>query len=131
MSFETYEYVRPEMESFSQAFNQLLDQFEAATSVKEQHQLFKEINEMRTEFNSMYNICHIRHTINTRDEFYEAENNFFDQQLPHFEALNNRFYKALLASTHRADLEKRWGKQLFVLAELNLKTFEPVILKDM
>ncbi len=131
MPFETYEYTRPEMEPFQSRFNELLDQFEAASSFKEQSKLFNQINEMRTEFTSMYNLCHIRHTIDTTDQFYEEENNFFDKHFPYFEALVNRFYKAMINSPFRQQLEERWGSQVFVLAELSLKTFQPEILEDM
>lgn len=131
MKFENFTYTRPEMEAFTQRFEDLLTQFEGASSAAEQNDVFQEINEMRTHFLSMYNVCYIRHTINTKDEFYESENNFFDEQMPNFEALNTRFYRALLDSRFRADLEEKWGSQLFVIAELSLKTFEPVILKDL
>ena len=131
MKFHDFEYVRPEMEPFSEKFNHLLEQFSAASSAEEQLKLFDPINAMRNEFFSMLNICYIRHTINIKDTFYEDEQNFFDQQTPNFEALNNRFYQLLVDSPYRQELEKRLGKQLFVIAELNLKTFKPIILEDL
>ena len=79
----------------------------------------------------MYNICHVRHTINTKDTFFEAENNFFDDNNPAVEALTNKFYALLLNSRFRKELEKKWGNQLFVIAELSLKTFKPSILEDL
>ena len=131
MKFNNFQYVRPEMEPFSEKFEKLLGQFEAATTLEEQLALFQPINLMRNEFFSMLNICYIRHTINIKDDFYEEEQNFFDQQTPNFEALNNKFYRLIVESPFRAALEKQFGKQLFVIAELNLKTFQPSILEDL
>lgn len=131
MKFHDFEYVRPEMEPFSEKFNQLLEQFRTASSAEEQLKLFDPINVMRNEFFSMLNICYIRHTVNIKDTFYEEEQNFFDQQTPNFEALNNQFYQLLVDSPYRPELEKQLGKQLFVIAELNLKTFKPIILEDL
>lgn len=131
MKFEDFTYVRPEMDDFTSRFEVLLDQFENASSFSAQNEAFSEINKMRTHFFSMHNICYIRHTIDTKDEFYEKENNFFDEQMPNFEALNTRFYRSLLESTFRKELEKKWGNQLFVIAELSLKTFRPAILEDL
>ncbi|MEM8909595.1 MAG: M3 family oligoendopeptidase, partial [Bacteroidota bacterium] len=74
---------------------------------------------------------HIRHTINTRDDFYEKENAFFDTHNPSFAALVNEFYQLLLDSTFREALEEKWGSQLFTIAELSLKTFRPSILEDL
>ena len=50
---------------------------------------------------------------------------------PTVEALTNRYYRSLLDSKFRPALEKKWGNQLFVIAELSLKTFQPTILEDL
>ncbi len=131
MSFESYIYQRPDIETFRTQFQSLLTQFADANSFAEQNQAFEQVNNMRTEFLSMYNICHIRHTNDTRDAFYEEENNFFDQNMPVYQSLNTEFYKKLLDSRFRQQLEEKWGKQLFVIAELSLKTFKPEILEDL
>lgn len=129
--FEELTYQRPDMEQFSRDFNAMLDRFEQADSLEEQSNLLNEINQLRLTFSSMYNLCHIRHTVDTRDAQYEAENTFFDENNPGFEALNNRFYELLLASPFRKELEAKWGDQLFVLAELSIKTFKPEILENL
>ena len=131
MKFHQFDYQRPEMAALTQQFNSLLEQFESATSAERQNQLLDEINTLRQEFMSMYNICHIRHTIDTRDPFYEEENNFFDRTNPDFSALVNKYYRILLDSPYKQELEALRGNQLFVIAELSLKTFEPVILDDL
>lgn len=131
MKFEDFKYTRPVIEQIEQEFNICLDQFEKATTPEEQNTLIDEINKIRQAYSSMYNICHIRHTIDTKDKFYEAENNFFDQNNPSISALTTRYYKLLLASSFKSELEKQWGKQLFIIAELSIKTFQPSILEDM
>ena len=88
MKFKDFEYVRPQMDVFTKTFQNLLEEFDQAKTFAEQDALFGRINEMRTEFSSMHNICHIRHTIDTKDEFYEEENNFYDKNIPNFQALN-------------------------------------------
>ncbi len=131
MKFEQFDYQRPAMTELTQRFNDLLATFKAAGSAEEQNQLLDEINDLRQEFLSMYNICHIRHTIDTRDAFYEQENEFFDRSNPDFGALVNDYYRVLLQSPFREKLAEWRGNQLFVIAELSLKTFEPVILEDL
>ncbi len=131
MKFKEFNYQRPEMSQFSERFDQLLDKFEKAPDFEQQDELLVAINNLRQEFMSMFNICQVRHTINTKDSFYEAENEFFDQNSPSYEAMTNRFYRALLVSKYRGLLEAKHGKQLFVIAELSMKTFEPIILNDL
>jgi M3 family oligoendopeptidase len=131
MNFDDFEYIRPEIEFLSIRFNDLVEQFEEAKSKKDQGRLMDEIGELRTEFDSMYNICSIRHTVNTKDEFYEKENEYFDQNSPKYQELVTKYYKALLKSPYRKELEAEKGTLLFSVADLSTKTFEPSILEDL
>jgi len=131
MKFDNFQYQRPVMKSFEEQYNAYLKDFESATTFEEKDELFDKNNALRQKYSTMYNICHVRHTINTKDKFFEEENNFFDDNNPAVEALTNRFYGLLLSSRFRIDLEKKWGNQLFVIAELSLKTFKPTILEDL
>ena len=131
MTFEYFPYTRPDMADVSQRFEKQLVRFQSAESPAVQSRTLSRLNSVREEFWTMYNLCYVRHTSDTADEFYEKENDYFDENLPAFEELNNRFYKALLASPFREVLEQKFGKQLFTLAELSLKTFKPAILEDL
>lgn len=131
MTFESFPYARPDMPVLTQHFEQHLAGFQNAPDAVAQSRQLTLLNEVRDEFSTMYNLCHIRHTSNTKDPFYEQENNYFDEQLPSFEALNNRFFRALLTSPFRDALQQKFGSQLFTLAELSLKTFQPSILEDL
>ena len=131
MKFSDYAYQRPDLQSFKSSFQEVLNQFINAPNVEQQAKLLQELNALRVDFDSMASICSIRHSINTNDKFYETENQFFDEHYPETAELINDYYRALLKSTFRKDLETIFGNQLFVLAELSLKTFEPEILQDL
>jgi len=131
MKFQDFPYQRPELDTFVKEFERLLTAFENAYSFETQSDFFEKINVMREDFSSMNNLCRIRHSIDTRDEFYEKENSFFDENSPKFQSLVNRFYRLILDSKFRSELEKKWGSQLFVIADLSLKTFQPTILEDL
>ena len=131
MTFESFPYARPDMAVLTQDFEQLLTTFQNAPSAADQGQSLTLLNDVREEFSTMFNLCHIRHTANMADKFYEEENDYFDQQTPAFEALNTRFFRALLSSPFREALEQKFGNQLFRLAELSVKAFQPSILEDM
>lgn len=131
MTFESFPYNRPDMAELSQNFEKQLVRFQSAQTPAAQSRSLNSLNRVREEFWAMYNLCYVRHTSNTSDPFYEKENEYFDEQLPTFEALNNRFFQALLSSPFRDALEQKFGRQLFTLAELSLKTFKPSILEDL
>jgi len=131
MKFNDYNYQRPDLQSFKSNFQEGLDKFINASNAEFQANLIQELNALRVEFDSMATICSIRHSIDTNDKFYDSENQFFDEHYPETAELINDYYRALLKSPFRNDLEEKFGKQVFVLAELSLKTFEPEILQDM
>ncbi|MEO2077311.1 MAG: M3 family oligoendopeptidase [Bacillus sp. (in: firmicutes)] len=127
MSFENYTYVRPNLEEVSAKFDTLLKRFNSASSVEEQSGVMHEINAVRNDLGTMFNLCYIRHSIDTNDEFYKQEQDFMDEIQPEIEGLATKYYQALVESPFRPELERKWGKQLFSLAEGQLKTFKPEI----
>jgi len=131
MKFENYPYSRPNMEAFGAAFRTRLDAFAQAETLESATAAFEAINAARVDVSSMLAIARIRHTIDTTDPFYKAEQEFIDEQSPVYQGLVTDFYKALIASPFRARLEERWGRQLFDTAELALKTFDPSIVEDL
>ncbi|GAA0324520.1 M3 family oligoendopeptidase [Bacillus carboniphilus] len=128
MQFQDYEYKRIDVDSFKNEFHQALEQFKNSSSLEQVDLALKEIIRLRNYAETMANLCYIRHSINTEDEFYKAEQDFMDEAGPELQGLQSSFYEVLVASPFRAQLEEKWGKQLFALAELQLKTFKPEII---
>ena len=131
MSFTEYTYRRPSIKRFSNSFEKHVSAFTNAETPEQAALAFKKINRLRRTFLTAYNLGHIRHTIDTSDVFYDGENTFFDENAPAVEALESNFYRKLIAHRFRPELEKVFGQQLFIIAELKIKTFEPVILTNM
>lgn len=131
MKFKDFPYSRPDLEKLKGEFKTLLEQFKGAESFHEQDRLLMAINSLRGKFDSMSQIASIRQTIDTNDTYYEREQEFFDENLPIYQGLISEFYQVLLDSSFRRELEQKWGKQLFRIAELTLKTFKPEIIEDL
>ncbi|MCB0635076.1 MAG: M3 family oligoendopeptidase [Lewinella sp.] len=129
--FPQFAYERPALESLRTDFETALAAFTAAGSAAGQIKALEQIYALRNQYQTMYNIGHIRHTADTRDDFYEQENNFFDEAGPQFDELKSHFYRALLDSPFRAELQAHLGDQLFDIAELSLKVFSPEIISDL
>ena len=131
VKFKDYKYERPDLAKISDEFNSLLEKFSEAESYEEQNSILKEINRLRNYVDTMGNLVFIRHSIDTEDEFYAKENDFIDENKPKFENLVSKFYKELINSKFRDELEQVWGKQVFTLAELQLQVFSEEIIEDL
>lgn len=129
--FSEFTYTRPDISLLAKQFGELTGHFREAASAGEQQRLMSDINQLRKLFYSLSAIVYIRHTINTEDEFYDQEKEFFDENLPLFEGWNSDFYSALVSSPFRTELEQACGRQLFRLAEMWLKTFKQEIIEDL
>ncbi|WP_426348018.1 M3 family oligoendopeptidase [Alloiococcus sp. CFN-8] len=131
MKFSEYKYERIDFKAVEESFNKLIKEFNEAGSFEEQNNVMKEINKLRNKVETMAVLVQIRHTIDTTDKFYEEENDYIDEIMPLYSGLTTEYYKAIIGSKFREELEKAWGKQLFKLAELAIKTFKPEIIEDL
>jgi M3 family oligoendopeptidase len=131
MKFNDFEYKRPDMQDMTSRFEKLLNEFESSVSFEKQNEVMIRINELRSEFSTMSTLASIRHSVNTLDPLYEAEQIFFDENSPVIESYITRYYSAIIKSKFRKELEEKWGRQLFAFAETMIKTFRPEILEDL
>lgn len=129
--FNEYEYIRPNIKKLEKKFIDYLEKFKKAESVDIQNEMMKNINNLRKNFETMENLVLIRHTINLNDEYYEKEKEFMDENSPVYTGLVSKYYKALLNSQFKNELEDQWGEQIFKIAELKIKTFSEDIIEDL
>lgn len=121
--FSTLEYKRPDLE----ARRTQLAQWKAAVQHAEDYAalraLMLEIDRETCELFTQYSIAHIRHTLDTRDEFYEAEIQYLQDTLPTLSGAEVALSEAIASSPFRPDIEQEFGKQYFVSMDLQKKLF--------
>jgi M3 family oligoendopeptidase len=131
MKFSEYQYERPDLTIIEPQFKQLLQSFNTAESFEDQERAMEAINKLRTEIDTQGSIAFIRHSIDTNDAFYKAEQDYMDEMSPIVQEYITDYYRALVNSKFRMEMENKLGNQLFKLAELKLKTFSPEIIEDL
>jgi len=131
MKFSEFRYERPDLHAFEEKFAGLLAAFDAAATADAQIAVMSAINELRSEVETLFQLVEVRHSIDTNDAFYKAEQDYVDETKPLIEKQITDYYRALTGSKFRKELEAKWGSQLFKLAELSLKTFSPEIIEDL
>lgn len=130
MKFSEYRYERPDAEQFKLEFTNLLKGLETG-NLEEQKAAVAAMNELRSTFDTMQTLVSVRHSINTEDEFYKAEQDYMDEIGPVVQEYITDYYRALVNSRYRAEFEQEWGTQLLSLAEISLRTFSPEIIGDL
>lgn len=131
MKFKDFAYERPDAEKIKKDIKALAEKFENAGSYQEQTEITQEYNKIRNLLDTMATLVQIRHTIDVNDKFYEEEQDYFDEKSPEFTELTTDFTKKMLNSKFRPELENFFGKHLFNMYELDVKTFSPEIIDDL
>lgn len=127
MKFKDMPYIRPNMEKVKKTFKETKEKIENANSATEQIKIIEEFANFRKDLYTTMSIAGVRHSIDTEDEFYEAENNFIDENEPVIETLNTEVSRVICNSKFRAELEEKFGKHYFNLLECKLVLNEKAI----
>ena len=131
MKFKDMPYARPDLAALKAQYAALTERFKAAADYAEAKAVFLEQEALSKRTQTQAELCSIRHSIDTRDEFYDAEEQFWNTAGPELEEYGQAWTAAMLASPFRADFAKEYGDLMFVNAELALKTFSPEIIPEL
>lgn len=128
MIFKDFRYCRPNIEEIKKDVLTLIDNMKIAKTKEEQSVAIEKINKIRSTFSTMANLVYIRASINTNDEFYQKERDYMDEIEPEMDEIITEYYKVLVKSPFREQLETEWGSQLFALADNQIKSFSPKVM---
>lgn len=127
MKFKDMPYERPNIDKVIGYIKATKENLENSSSAEEQINLIKDFTDFRKDFDTTTSIAHVRHTMNTLDEFYAKENEFFDENLPIVETNLVEVSKAIYNSKFKKELEEEFGTHYFKLLECNLVLNENAI----
>ncbi len=131
MKFSEMPYQRPDLEQLKAKQAELNQRLKDAKSYEEAKAVFLEDQENGKVLQTLYTLASVRHSIDTRDEFYNGEELFWNSAVPELDEYSQQWTLALLASPFRKDFEAEYGELLFKNAEIQLKCFSPEIIPEL
>lgn len=131
MKFSEMQYERPDFDEVGAKLASLAERLKAACSYEEAKAIFLEKEELVRHIDTMSNLASIRHSIDTRDEFYDKEQDCWNAKTPELSAQEQKFDEAMLESRFRPDFEREYGTLMFVNTELSVKSFSPEIIPEL
>jgi len=131
MKFSKIPYERPDMTQMIAEGKALVEAVKNADSSAELMKRYEEYKKLYKTIFTKTALAYIRHSLNTKDDFYDKENDFFDENGPFIEKLAIDFYRAMVNSPHRVGAEAELGNFWFTNAELRLKGFDEKIIEEM
>ena len=124
MKFSEMPYTRVDIKELEKTYEDLIARAKAAKSGEELFAVHQEYYKFTGEANSNYTIASIRHDIDTTDEFYEKENDYYDEILPTWQNFDVAYSRVLYESPFRDYMESKIGKVVFKNIEISLKAFD-------
>lgn len=131
MKFSEMPYERPDLDKVKRELGDLTARLKAAESYEEARAVFLEKEAAERHVDTLVTLASIRNSIDTRDEFYDGEMNFWNAAGPELEEYAKAWTAAMLASPFRKDFAAEYGDLMFVNAEIELKTFAPEIVPQL
>ncbi len=120
--FSELAYARPDIDVFSRSYEELTEKLSRAGSYAEFKEAFFALQELTEQIETAYVTAHIRNNMNTADEFYDAEMDFFNDNLPKLAVMEKKMNTVLASSPFRGDFSAEFGDQFYKIIEADMRT---------
>ena len=127
MKFSEFEYKRPVFEEVAAKMEELLGRLEKTTDKNSFMEVFWEIEKLTQEIELMVTLSSVRHSINTKDEFYSAENDYWDEYGPRYQVYSSRLARLCVECPFKEELYDVIPEIYFKQAEFEIKSFDEKI----
>ena len=131
MKFSEMTYTRPDPEAVKATLAGLTERLKAARNYQEAREVFLSQQAESGHILTAATLASVRHSIDTRDAYYDAEETFWNNFFPELRAVQQEWTKAMLASPFRQEFAQEYGDIMFTNAEMELKTFSPEIIPQL
>ena len=124
-------YRRVTLEEVKAVMEDVIPRVRSANSVEEILAAREDYLKANLEYYTNTALAYMRYSINTADEFYVAENDYYDEIGPQVGNYVVEYQSALLDSPFRAELEKALSPVLFRSMEVSRKSMSKEIVEEM
>ncbi len=131
MKFNDYPYTRPNLESLQAEGKAIIETMQAAEDYSQFKTAMDRFIDIQRNVQTQMTLVSIRHSINTGDEFYEKEQEFFNENGPYFEQLNAQYYQTIMESPFLENLKADVPASFLGMIECQLKSFSPEIIPEL
>ena len=130
MTVREIPYHRATEESMRSAFDAFFAAEKKATRAEDLLAAREALNRAWMTFYTQRELAHYRYNQNVNDAFYQGEIDYYDAIGPQLDALQTKFYCAMLQSPFRKELETALGSLLFRKYEVSIKAHSEACIAD-
>ncbi len=128
--FKNIKYERPDVEAISESFKTLRLKLMTAQEVNLASDILMEYEKLVIDFNTQYELCNILHDLDTSNEYYSDELEFFDRSSAELSELSSAML-TVMANCPCADaLRIKYGDMIFRKAANLKQTISNAVIDD-
>ena len=131
MKFSEMPYARPDLNELKQQLQALTDRLKAAPDYAAAREAFLAQQKLSMHIDTLATLSSVRNSIDTRDKFYDAEEEFWNEAGPELRAYDDAWTAAMLESPFRKEFAAEYGDLMFLNAEIARKAFSPAIVEEL
>ena len=107
--FSELPYERVDVDKFIADGLALIDAFANAPTAEAAAEAYYAMDEAMQKVGTQFTIAHIRHDVNTQDPFYDAEQDYYDENLSKTMIMQVKSLNTIVNHPFRKELEKLLG----------------------
>ena len=124
-------YRRVSLEEIENTMKDVIRRIRGASDVDEILAAREDYLKLYLEFYTSNSLSYMRYSINTVDEFYLKEKEYYDEISPKVQNYMVQYASAMLDSPFRRELEEKLSPVLFKSMETDRKSMAPNVIEDM
>lgn len=117
--FSRIKYERPDLAIVKQGMEKNAERMENAASYEEFRKAYLDNQELTRDSETMASVAYVRNTMDTKDEYYEKEREYFDEESAKLTPVEKRLKHAAVHSPFRASFDKEFGEIALKEAEID------------
>ncbi len=124
-------YKRCDVNDVKKSYEIAIEKIKNATSADEVLRARKELLDISEELSTQSALSYMRWSCNTKDEFYKAEKEYYEQNMPLLTGVQIEYIQAMLNTPFRKEVEAQLPAPVYKGYEVTLKALDERIVADL
>ena len=131
IKFENIKYERPSLDEFRERVQNIRFRLMTSKELEAAEAAIFEYEKLMSSFDTAYALCNILHDLDTSNEFYTDELEFYDEAIPAVSELSSGVLSILLNCPCADSLREKYGNMIFLKAQNQKETISKEIIEDL
>ncbi|SCW28495.1 oligoendopeptidase, M3 family [Ruminococcaceae bacterium YRB3002] len=131
IKFQNIKYERPSLDELKEKIQNIRFRLMTATEMEAAEAAIFEYEKLMSGFDTSYALCNILHDLDTSNEFYTSELEFYDEAIPAVSEMSSGVLSILLNCPCADSIREKYGNMIFLKAQNQKETISKEIIEDL